>query len=117
MEFSAHWPTWNTLSEVLFIQLQKELDDQTMEQVIAYCAQTSPTQFLQVIDISKYSSLQKLLAVTAYVLRFITIAQKITHSTGHLTPRKWLHHINVKHFPITILQPATFGVTIEAVLR
>jgi len=44
------------------------VDDHITEQVLAHCTQTLPTQFVQIIDISKYSSLQKLLAVTMYVL-------------------------------------------------
>ena len=76
LQFPAQCPNWDLSSEVLLIQSQEELDDQTMEQVLVHCAQTSPSQFLQVVDISKYSSLWKLLAVTAYVLRFITIARR-----------------------------------------
>jgi len=68
LQFPAQWPTWDLSSEVLLTQSQEELDDQTMEQVLAHCVCTSPTQFLPVIDISKYSSLQKLFAVTVYML-------------------------------------------------
>jgi len=80
-----------------------------MEQVLN-CTQTLPANFLWVMDISKYNCLQKLLAVTAYVLCFITITRKLTHSTGHLTPSelskakvKWLHTIQQEVFPDEIV--------------
>ena len=96
-----HWPLWEP-SKVLHIQLQDEPDDQPTNQSTA---QISPAYFLHVIDVSRYSSLQKLLAVTAYVLCFINITQWLDHMTGHLTPSelsranlKWLHTIQREVF-------------------
>jgi len=112
LQLEDQWPTWDPSSEALLIQLQEE-DDQALEQVYVHCAQTPPASFVQVMVISKYSSLQKLLAVTAYVLRFIAIMQKGIHNTGHLTPSelskaklKWLYAIQHEVFPeeITNLQ-------------
>jgi len=105
LQLEDQWPTWDTSSEALLIQLQEE-DDQALEQVYVHCAQTPPASFVQIMVISKYSSLQKLLAVTAYVLRFIAIIQKGIHNTGHLTPSelskaklKWLYTIQHEVFP------------------
>ena len=105
LQLEDRWPTWDPSSEALLIQLQQE-DDQALEQVSVHCAQTPPASFVQVMVISKYSSLQKLLAVTAYVLRFIAIMQKGIHNTGHLTPSelskaklKWLYTIQHEVFP------------------
>ena len=58
------------------------------------------------MDVTKYSSLQKLLAVTAYVLRFINTTRQLSHNTGHLTTfelanakLKWLYTIQHEVFP------------------
>ena len=90
-----HWPLWEP-SKVLHIQLQDEPDDQPTNQSTA---QISPAYFLHVIDVSRYSSLQKLLAVTAYVLCFINITQWLDHMTGHLTPSE-LSRANLKRLHI-----------------
>ena len=70
LQLHDQWPTWDLSSEALLTQLQEELDDQPIDQVSAHSAQTIPTGILQVMDIAKYSSLQRLLTVTTYVLRF-----------------------------------------------
>ncbi|XP_065891652.1 uncharacterized protein [Dysidea avara] len=100
------WPTWNPSSETLLIQMQEELDDQPIEQILVHSALTSPANFLQVMDVTKYSSLQKLLAVTAYVLHFINTTRQLSHNTGHLTTfelakakLKWLYTIQHEVFP------------------
>jgi len=106
LQLPAQWPTWDPSSEALLIQLQEESDDQPIAQVLAHSTQVSPPSFLQVMDINRYSSLPKLLAVTAYVLRFINNARKLPQSTGHLTPSelskaklKWMHTIQHEVFP------------------
>ena len=103
MQLHDQWPTWDPSSEVLLTQLQEELDDQPIDQVSAHSAQTTPTCISQVMDIAKYSSLQRLLAVTAYVLRF---TQHPNNTVGHLTPSelttdklKWLQAIQHEVFP------------------
>ena len=106
LQLQDQWPTWNPSSETLLIQMQEELDDQPIEQILVHSALTSPANFLQVMDVTKYSSLQKLLAVTAYVLRFINKTRQLSHNTGHLTTfelakakLKWLYTIQHEVFP------------------
>ena len=104
------WPTWDPSSEALLTQLQEELDDQPIDQVSAHSAHITPTGISQVMDIAKYSSLQRLLAVTAYVLCF---TQHPNNTVGHLTPSeltmaklKWVQAIQHEVFSeeITNLQ-------------
>ena len=104
------WPTWDPSSEALLTQLQEELDDQPIDQVSAHSALITPTGISQVMDIAKYSSLQRLLAVTAYVLRF---TQHPNNTVRHLTPSelttaklKWVQAIQHEVFSeeITNLQ-------------
>ena len=106
LPFHDQWPTWDRSSEALLTHLQEELDNNSIEQILAHCAHTSPFKFSNVMDISKYSSLQRLLAVTAYVFRFVNTTRQLCHSTGHLTPSelskaklKWLHTIQKEVFP------------------
>ena len=82
---------------------------------------------LLVIDIEKYSSLQRLLAVTAYVLHFIDIARHLSHTVGHLTPLelsraklKWLQAIQHKAFPeeiVNLQSQSSIGAAVKTVLR
>ena len=99
------WSTWDPSSEALLTQLQEELDNNPIEQVLAHCTQTLPSKLSNVMDISNYSSLQKLLAVTAYIFRFVNTTRQLSHSVGHLTPSelskaklKWLHTIQREAF-------------------
>ena len=77
------WPRWEP-TEVLTTQLLTEPEEcQSSNQS---SIQNSPADFLKVMDIKRYSSLQKLLAVTAYVLRFTNIIRQIdSTNTKHLT--------------------------------
>jgi len=101
LKFHDHWPTWDP-SEALLTQLQDDLDMPT-HPIAVHCAQTKPTGISQIINIAKYSSLQRLLAVTAYVLRF---TQHLSNNTvRHLTPSeltrasmKWLQAIQQEVF-------------------
>ena len=95
------WPSWDP-TEVLLTQLQTESDEQDSQTN----PQKPPADFLKVMDVSKYSSLGKLLAVTAYVLRFIDIIKGLNSiKAKHLTPSeltkanlKWLHTIQHEIF-------------------
>ena len=87
------------------------INDQPLHQISAQCTRTLPASLFYAIDISQYGSLQKLLAVTVYVLCFIDATQQLQHSTGHLTLSelsrarlKWLHH-DVFPEEIANLQP------------
>ena len=78
------WPRWDP-TEVLLTQLQTESEEceQSTHQINA---QNSPADYLEVMKIERYSTLQKLLAVTAYVLRFVNTTRSIASiNTKHLT--------------------------------
>ena len=101
------WPSWDP-AEVLLTQLQTESEEHKQD------SQTnphkSPADFLKVMDVSKYSSLGKLLAVTAYVLRFIDIikgldsikAKYLTQLELTKANLKWLHTIQHEIFSADI---------------
>ena len=77
------WPKWEP-TEVLTTQLQTEPEECKSNNQSS--VRNSPADFLKIIDIKRYSSLQKLLAVTAYVLRFINTIRRIDSvNTKHLT--------------------------------
>jgi len=65
----------------------------------------------RIININDYSKLAKLLAVTAYMLRFINNTRRAPPITAdtHLSPTelavatvKWIHAIQHDHFPVEI---------------
>jgi len=58
LKFPDQWPTWDP-SEAFLTQLQDELVDIPTNPVAAHVVHTSPVNILQVIDIEKYSSLQR----------------------------------------------------------
>ena len=101
------WPSWDP-AKVLLTQLQTESEEH--EQDSQTNPQKSPADFLKVMDVSKYSSLGKLLAVTAYILRFIDITKGLDSvKAKHLTPSeltkanlKWLHTIQHEIFSAEI---------------
>ena len=78
------WPTWQYSPTV---ELQALAVTATEFQP-SNASESHPTGIQCVIDISKHSTLSKLLAVSAYVLRFIANcrAQHQERSTGPLTP-------------------------------
>ena len=101
----SEWPTWHRL-EVLHVQgVADELDTDHE----AVNDTTIPPFGIQcIIDITRFSLLNKLLAVTAYMNRFIHNSRKYSASrqTGPLTVLEltsakvqWLHH--VKHSTFT----------------
>ena len=73
----SQWPTWN-VNEVLHLQVDEEPDTDT-------CLLTQSTTTIpgihNVIPVSNYSTLQRLLHVSAYTLRFI-------HNVRHHSNRK-----------------------------
>ena len=98
------WPSLDP-AEVLLTQLQTESEEHEQD------SQTKlPADFLKVMDVSKYSSLGKLLAVTAYVLHFIDIIKGLDSvKAKHLTPSeltkanlKWLNTIQHEIFSAEI---------------
>ena len=71
----SDWPTW-TPASVLLLQAEEDLEPE------ATCreessATDSHSGMLSVIDVSRYSSFHRTLAVTAYVLRFICNTRKL----------------------------------------
>ena len=73
------WPTWDPTGVLL-----SQLEEVDLEESDQHCHTRQidhgpATCLLNIINIERYSSLRKLLAVTAYVLRFI-------HNTRHLSP-------------------------------
>ena len=97
------WPSWEP-TDVLTTQLLTESTE--CKQSDQPSPQNSPADLLKVLDIERYSSLQKLLAVTAYVLRFINIIrQRVSTNMKHLTTIelakaniKWLHAVQHEAF-------------------
>ena len=98
------WPSWDP-AEVLLTQLQTESEEHEQD-----CQTKSSADFVKVMDVSKYSSLRKLLAVTGYVLRFIDIIKSLDSvKAKHLIPSeltkanlKWLHTIQHEIFSAEI---------------
>ena len=99
------WPTWDT--PILY----KTDDPEHTKQEIIYevsgiaqeCKQKDMPPFG--IDETKYSSLSKLLKVTAYVKRFIQLLKKQAHKTDCLTTREineaermWITYVQRKNF-------------------
>ena len=97
------WPSWEP-TDVLTTQVLTESTE--CKQNDQPSPQNSPADLLKVLDIERYSSLQKLLAVTAYVLRFTNIIrQRVSTNMKHLTTIelakaniKWLHAVQHEAF-------------------
>ena len=89
LPFESHWPSWNP-SQVLHINSADAVDSETTADE---STQTEPaeekTGIQYVIDVSRYSALRRLLAVTAYVLGFAKILQnRETRTTGPLSTKE-----------------------------
>ena len=80
----SNWPTWSP-AIVIHVQTNDEEVEPTLPATDAPV--TLKPGLGQIIDITRYSKLTKLLRVTAYVLRFITnIKRTLPKLSGHLTP-------------------------------
>ncbi|XP_065915750.1 uncharacterized protein [Dysidea avara] len=85
----SNWPTWSPAT-VLHVQTNDEEVEPTLPATDAPV--TLKPGLGQIIDITRYSKLTKLLRITAYVLRFITnIKQTLPKLSGHLTPTELSH--------------------------
>ena len=79
----SEWPKWSPTS-VLHLQLVDCEDTDTTQDDL--CATDNITGIHNVVDISHYSRISKLLAVTSYVLRFIhNVCRQQSKLTGPLT--------------------------------
>ena len=79
----SKWPKWSPTS-VLHLQLVDCEDTDTTQDDL--CATDNITGIHNVVDISHYSRISKLLAVTSYVLRFIhNVRRQQSKLTGPLT--------------------------------
>ena len=80
------WPVWNH-TEVLHIHSQEDIVDSETQETATRIEQNRETVGLHcIITISNHSSLDKLLGVTAYALRFIrNTKQSTSKSTGPLS--------------------------------
>ena len=80
------WPVWNH-TEVLHIHSQEDIIDSETQETATGIEQNRETVGLHcIITISNHSSLDKLLGVTAYILRFIrNTKQSTSTSTGPLS--------------------------------
>ena len=92
----SQWPTWQQ-SETLHINTEAACELEIVQENVA--TEHSTTLIHQLIDINTFSNLNKLLAVTAYVLRFIYNIRQPT-LLGTLTPSnltqanlKWIHQV------------------------
>ena len=65
------WPIWNEnpLNKTVLASLSDQ-QDETMTQSM------NQQRLAQIMDLSKYSSLKKLLAVTCYMMRFVNYCKK-----------------------------------------
>ena len=81
----SQWPTWQQ-SETLHINTEAACELEIVQENVA--TEHSTTGIHQLIDINTFSNLNKLLAVTAYVLRFIYNIRQPTllRKLGTLTP-------------------------------
>lgn len=79
---SGEWPSWPALDNVLACQISEE----SSEPDVVKKDDGQPLGIHQVMDITRYSSLDKALRVTAYVLRFISRVKRTPQGTSkHVT--------------------------------
>ena len=108
----SQWPTWHQ-PETLHTHAELACDLETVQENVA--TEHSTIGIYQLIDITTFSKLDKLLAVTAYVLQFTYNIRQPTslRRQGALIPSdltqanlKWIHQIQHTVFPeeITNLQ-------------
>ena len=71
------WPTW-TPTSALHLQTEEEASPTPVAQPTEESTENEPC-VLSIIDISQYSSIYRLIAVTAYILRFIHNHHKVQH--------------------------------------
>ena len=89
LPFESHWPSWNP-SQVLHVNSADAVDSETTTDE---STQTEPaeekTGIQYVIDVSRYSTVRRLLAVTAYVLGFAkNLQNRETRTTGPLSTKE-----------------------------
>ena len=101
----SQWPTWQQ-SEVLHVQTEADNEIEVLEEDIP--TKPESTGLHKILDVTQFSKLGKLIAVTAYLLRFIhnTRQPSTSRRTGFLTTSelalantKWIHHIQHIVFP------------------
>jgi len=104
------WPTWDP-TKVLLTCLELGCTDHVpREQSMPNHSPQVTYSVARIIDINKFSHLTKLIAVTAYVLRFINNAKHIhPNSTMHLSPAelslasvKWIYAVQHEQFSAEI---------------
>ena len=80
------WPVWDPTG-VLLSQSEIDLEEADQSSHTEQDESDPSVTLLNIIDIKRYSSLKRLLAVTAYVLRFVNNTRHLlTVSTRYLTP-------------------------------
>ena len=106
----SQWPTWQQ-SEILHVNTEAICELELVQAEVA--TEHSTTGIHQLIDITAFSNLNKLLAVTAYVLRFVNNIRQPTslRKLGTLTPSnltqanlKWIHQVQYTVFSEEISQ-------------
>ena len=98
----SKWPQWNSVST-----LHLQINNTEAEQPVPMDPTEPPTGIHKIIDLSKYSTLTKLLRVTGYVLRFITNLRDYTaKQTGPLSVKelntaqfRWILNCQQQQFP------------------
>ena len=96
LPFPERWPTWDPTG-VLLSQAELDLEEPDESYDTKQDESAGPSSsLLNIIDIERYNTLQKLLAVTAYVLRFINNTRHVQPvDTQHLSPAE-LSRANLK---------------------
>ena len=89
LPFESHWPSWNP-SQVLPIKSAYEVDSETTADESTQTELAEEKTGIQyVIDVSRYSTLRRLLAVTAYVLGFAkNLQNRETRTTSPLSTKE-----------------------------
>ena len=80
------WPTW-TPTSALHLQAEEEASPTPVAQPTEENTESEPC-VLSIVDISRYSSIYRLLAVTAYILRFIHNLRKVQYRLSKIQNSK-----------------------------
>ena len=101
----SKWPQWNST-----LSLHLQTDDTEVEQPVPMDPTEPHTGIHKIIDLSRYSTLTKLLRVTGYVLRFINnLKDSTAKQTGTLSftelntaQFRWIFDCQQQQFPTEI---------------
>ena len=101
----SKWPQWNST-----LSLHLQTDDTEVEQPVPMDPTEPHTGIHKIIDLSRYSTLTKLLHVTGYVLRFINnLRDSTARQTGTLSVTelntaqfRWIFDCQQQQFPTEI---------------